>query len=328
MTLEKVITRYIETQPSSSKKKAVEKLLKEYIFENSRYTYEEIAKEKLVEFDLNGKYDSFLSNSFLDILISTKSDKVIMHNRLSGFIVFLNEYFAFKNNVKNIFDSIKPYEPLERQLNLLKLMQLDKALSLEEISRRFTLSKRNINEDIKTIEKGISFLGQRVKVDVSNEDGVKKYNSTVHPIFLPLNLREAVAMTVGLKKSAKDQGKPYSHTYSIIADWIYSQLSEYGQEKIQSALNISEFRNIHFNKHNNEYFSDDNNNERDINFELIMFEKSGKSGIVTIFKEKIIFNKLHLEMNYKENTFYIILKLSNGKIKRILKEDIIYLSNE
>ena len=83
------------------------------------------------------------------------------------------------------------------------------------------------------LSKGIKFLNQEIKIKCEEENKKLFYSSTVHPVFLPLNMTEVYALTVGLKKAFQKKEKPLWDTiFNNIAEWIYSQLTDYGKEII------------------------------------------------------------------------------------------------
>lgn len=66
------------------------------------------------------------------------------------------------------------------------------------------------------------------------ERGHRSYVSTLHPVFLPLNLSEVLLMTTSLLESTKDSVLADSYIYMV--GRIYGQLSDYGKEKVKEQL--------------------------------------------------------------------------------------------
>ena len=326
MNFRQAIEKFIKVQENSNEKNKIKKLLTETIFEFEDFKKESVLASPLSEFDKGGEKEDFLSNIFLNFLISSKSNKVEAFNRFNDFILYMNEYCQFNTLPDQVFDGVQPKIPIERKLSLLKMLQGDKAWSLNDLESKFVISKRNLKEDIKEFENGIIFLDQKIQIDIHREKGIEKYLSTVHPIFLPLNLREVFVMTVGLKKIADDKRNPYGETMNYVADWIYSQLSEYGKEKIDNASKIPGHNDICFYKHDNKYIKDIISETRSIKNKLIMIEKSGEtSRIYTVDNPETGYLVKRARFIKNENRYDVLLTLDDDSKKMIEEKSIIHI---
>lgn len=119
--------------------------------------------------------------------------------------------------------------PFERQLEIAKF--LHEPHTPTEIEERFDIDERTRRKDLTALEDGIEVLGSTIRVEKTREHGKDYYKSTVHPVFLPLNLTEVYALTVYLDR-AIDENDPNKAVIQNLIDRIKGQLSDYAQEKL------------------------------------------------------------------------------------------------
>ena len=92
-----------------------------------------------------------------------------------------------------------PLIPLNRRLNILKMLH-GKELRTAEITEAYGVDDRTIRTDLETLRDGLEVMGTTVKI-VEQRSGHSNlsYKSTVHPIFLALNLSEVFALLKALE---------------------------------------------------------------------------------------------------------------------------------
>lgn len=106
------------------------------------------------------------------MLSSFHGDKVTLYERLARFIRFLAaKPEGFKQTDSVIFGEIEPSAATERKIKLLKLLQGDKAESMNDLENRFIVNKKHLQEDLDDIERGIRFLGQEMKLKITKKMG-------------------------------------------------------------------------------------------------------------------------------------------------------------
>ncbi len=126
-------------------------------------------------------------------------------------------------------------KPLFRRLEILKLLH-GRSMRTAEIAEHFKPGCddsfiRTIQSDLAALRDGIDVFGTTVKVeDVTESHSIKSYKSTVHPLFLALNLTELFALLRLLEGASTDPA--VGATYKNIFDSIYSQITDYARSKI------------------------------------------------------------------------------------------------
>ena len=86
-----------------------------------------------------------------------------------------------------------------------------------------------VENEIMNLEDGIEFLGSSISITKVRKDGKDGYRSTMHPVFLPLNLTEVYAMTVYLE-DVLDPKDINTEVIRNVIGRIKSQLSDYALE--------------------------------------------------------------------------------------------------
>lgn len=188
---------------------------------------------------LNENFRVQLADTLVDLLKSATTSKEEIRKRVVSFKNYLNKVHKVNIVLHEAFE-IKIPDKYERLVDLLKILQEGK--ESDEILEQYNISKVTLNEDMKKLIFGTSILGQEVKIrDIDSEGGHVTYQSTCHPIFLPLNLTEVYYLLIGLKSLAKDHESFSGSIYDNLANRVYSQLSDYGKNKVDkrcSPLNI------------------------------------------------------------------------------------------
>ena len=119
--------------------------------------------------------------------------------------------------------------PVERQLEIAKFLHERRTAS--EIEEQFDIDPRTRRSDLQALEDGIEVLGSTISISKEREGRKYYYKSTLHPVFLPLNLTEVYALTVYLERMAVKAG-PNNEILRNLADRVKCQLSDYAYERL------------------------------------------------------------------------------------------------
>lgn len=166
-------------------------------------------------------------------------DKKKTYNRLKLYFAWLNRNYDTHLMIDEICPDRKAFESaIERQIDIIKYLQ-GTPKTMEDLRAHYWLDEKNIRPDLNALENGMEFQNQNIKIQMDRErssDGKQQliYNSTVHPVFLPLNLTQVYALTVGLKKISKDT--QYDNILNDLSNWIYTQLSDYAKDILSKSI--------------------------------------------------------------------------------------------
>ena len=135
---------------------------------------------------------------------------------------------------------------LLRRLEMLKKLQ-GKKMRTSEIAELFDVDDRTIREDVKALRKGMTLMGVRIKLDSKSQGGQEhSYRSTVHPVFLALNLTEVLTLLNLLEEAAKNPLTGSIH--DRLFHTVYAQLTGYAHErlkgKLQKEYEIKDIQNL------------------------------------------------------------------------------------
>lgn len=124
---------------------------------------------------------------------------------------------------------------LLRRLSLLKYLQ-NEPMRISDIAYNYGIDDRTIRSDIDALRKGMDFLGVTIKIESKHQGSQQHYyKSTLHPIFLALNLGQLLALLKLLEEASKEP--LLGDTYQHIFDTIYSQITDYAEDRIKDKLN-------------------------------------------------------------------------------------------
>ena len=143
-------------------------------------------------------------------------------------------------SVKNSTSSKRYAKPTQEENRLLRRMQIlkllqEKAMRTGEIAEYFNVDDRTIRSDLEALRDGADFFGVKVKIESKHQGNHKHYYiSTVHPVFLALNLSETLAL-LNLLEEASD-ARFSGEVYNSLFIKIYSQLTDYARRCIQDRL--------------------------------------------------------------------------------------------
>lgn len=176
-----------------------------------------------------------ITDAIDDTIRSSHGDKKKLAQFADGLCKYAKAYGKLDIS-PSILDADIIDNPLERRLRIAGFLHSPK--TREEIHSRFAISVRTISSDLNALEGGFTFMGQTIQIKKSEDKGQVYYQSTLHPVFLPLNLSEVYALTTGLLQTFSAD-HPLYETYKYLAEYIYSQLSEYGQDIIYDSADRS-----------------------------------------------------------------------------------------
>lgn len=176
---------------------------------------------------------------------SLRSRKETNRRIMVAFFEYLGEKTGEK--IKSTLYDKRFYDyPFERQLEIAKYLHEPHTPS--EIEERFDIDERTRRKDLTALEDGIEVLGSMIRVEKTREHGKDYYKSTVHPVFLPLNLTEVYALTVYLDRAIDDRD-PNKVIIQNLTNRVKSQLTDYAYKKL--------FPDTRPVKANNDYLSDE-----------------------------------------------------------------------
>ncbi|GAW28571.1 hypothetical protein [Carboxydocella sp. ULO1] len=161
-----------------------------------------------------------------DRIGSYTRDKGKLTRILNHFFNFVSQKYQLDIEPEDYFPVFNTLEKSERMVALLKYLQEPR--TKREIAEHFHISERALNDDLNVLQSGFTFLGYSMKITLNR--GERTYDSTIHPIFLPLNLSEVYALTVGLKLMGRNS--VFGDIFYYIADSIFQQLSSYAKQRI------------------------------------------------------------------------------------------------
>lgn len=229
MRFSDITENYIESISPSVEKKAVTQLLKVDL--KRLEDADSLFALSLESLQTREEYRLKVADLLLELLQKTTNSKEVTQQRLLRFSSYLNDKWGIPLVLDEIFkrETLNPYE---RLVDLLKTLHEGK--TKKELMDYYSISTKPLEKDINALIKGTKILGQNVKIrDIQREHRRIAYQSSLHPVFLPLNLTEVFYLTVGLKLLAQSHESIMSRTLTYIADKIYCQLSDYAREKIK-----------------------------------------------------------------------------------------------
>lgn len=203
-----------------------------------------------------------------------------------AFYDYLNNRLNKGRPVSDLYDIHFYDNPVERQLEIAKY--LHDPHSAEEIANQFGISERTVRDDIQALEEGITIFDATIKVRRIQSGHRKVFQSTIHPIFLPLNLTEVYAVTRYLD-DILPKNDPLAETARGVIQRIVDQLSPYALE-ILNLQRTPDYSN-HPGSLSNRYVPDDEYLKKKKNHIYMYLLKSGRECPLR-WKEKIYVGKL------------------------------------
>ena len=175
---------------------------------------------------------------------------------------FFEEWGDPDGDVKFI-PSDKFYDDYELDIKLLKYLQSGEDETVkktrEQIQRHFSISNKSLNKHLDKLRYGeCRLLGEPVQIELRRTNNT--YDSTIHPVFMALDLADVYFLSVVVPRLAR--GTEYHETALKIASKTYRQLSEYARNVIDPIAN----------KEGIDYRITNNS----LDYSLPFYEKSGK----------------------------------------------------
>ena len=230
MELQAVIQQYIDQILGQRERKAVTSLLLNYLpaHMGEKLTIDIPVKSLQVRKDFRKELEGALYNLYSSVTTSKEKAK----QRILGFVQHLQDNYNIELSMEDLITS-ESLNAYERQIDLLKMLQEGK--TKQDLLDRYTVTRKTIEKDLDELIKGTKILGQHIKIrNYQSESRKLTYQSTIHPIFLPLNLTEVYYLFLGLKLLARNpKGSVVSEKYDSLANRIYAQLSDYARSEIE-----------------------------------------------------------------------------------------------
>ena len=229
-TLLKAIEKYIEdrefSSASSEDLKSEKKLLKKtFVDQSEQSSSVENTLGEILMVDFFEKINKYVRIAE-EKLRSYSNDKEAYKEILVNFFSFLKKHYEINFDTASL-EKIRCFKEIERLNEILKYTH-EGNKTRDEIAGHFVISKQTLVEDINSLKFGCSILGQKVKIE-DLERGTNLCRSTIHPIYLPLDLLEVFVLTTELKRLSICSKSPYSEIMNYLAEAVYDQLSDYGK---------------------------------------------------------------------------------------------------
>ncbi|MFA5546209.1 MAG: hypothetical protein WDA14_11225 [Sphaerochaetaceae bacterium] len=191
---------------------------------------------KLKHDDLMRKVREYAKTLFEDreVFISSMNSLIV---ELIEKDLLLVEKNQSKDKMRCQVDKI--YDSTEMKVKLLKFLQgSGQGKQRTEIATHFNISENALADRIQELRSPHNqILGTRIKIELERKTNL--YDSTVHPLFLALNLSEVYGMIIGLMKA--EQFVPGDTVTNIIKDLV-CQLTDYAKDILkESGLDIDAY---------------------------------------------------------------------------------------
>ncbi len=140
---------------------------------------------------------------------------------LRSFALYLQKEYCLPMDVDLLPRDIP--DVTQRRLDMLKFLQTPQ--TMEALEDRYLTSTRTLRNDLSVLVNGWDIMGTRISIDRIDIGNTITYNSTVHPVLLPLNLTEVYALAVGMPRLA--QKTMFEEISEYVADAVTGQLSDH-----------------------------------------------------------------------------------------------------
>ncbi|HHU98126.1 MAG TPA: hypothetical protein PKI14_13010 [Fervidobacterium sp.] len=167
-------------------------------------------------------------------VMSYTRDKSTAVNVYRNFVRFIKREYQI--DIPVIFPPTFSSE-FDRQMYIVKELH-EKGRGIAYLKEKLWISDRTIEEDLNKLRDGrTSIMGQKILINgVERDKGVVEFKSTVHPIFLALNLTQVVMVLQGLRHMAKNDA--YKEYAVRVAANIWNELSDYARRRIEQVSDI------------------------------------------------------------------------------------------
>lgn len=130
----------------------------------------------------------------------------------------------------NFITADKFYDDSELDIKLLKYLQSGEDESAKktrpQIAEHFSISETALKEHLSRLQDGCNMLGETVKIEELRR-AKNTYDSTVHPVFMALDLSDVYFLTVVVPRLAKNT--MYCESAQRLAIKAHEQLSDYAK---------------------------------------------------------------------------------------------------
>lgn len=192
--------------------------------------YMNISNKNRREMNLSAKIEELGDTAKLDDYVkSLRTGKESTRKIIIKFYNYLVKKKGFKTIESDLYKKDFYGAVFERQLEIAKF--LHKKRSVQEICDEFCIANRTVRKDLEQLEEGITVFDTTIQITKAKEGRKYYYKTTLHPIFLPLNLTEVYALTIYLDK-IMDRKNLNKKVISSISERIKCQLSDYAIERL------------------------------------------------------------------------------------------------
>ena len=175
-----------------------------------------------------------LSYAIRETVRSYSSSKATAIAVLKAFQDHVEDKYGIKADIS--YPKVDISNPFERMMYIVKFLQ-DSEKTTSDLYDEVWVSERTLEDDMANLrgKEPLQVIGKTLLVkDVERSDGKVLFSSTVHPLFLTLNLSQALTMLKGLQKMERE---PLCSEFAkVTAAAIWSQLSDYGRNRLLKVL--------------------------------------------------------------------------------------------
>lgn len=197
----------------------------------SQYVIKNIADKSICDLDVQEAICAAIKES----VKAYTRDKNKAINLYKDFISFISEKYHI--DIPIVFPPIFTSE-LDRQMYIVKELH-EKGRGINYLENKLWVSDRTIEEDLRKLRSydGVSIMEQKIRVEeIERHKGNIEFQSTVHPIFLALNLTQVVVMLQGLRHMIND--KVYREYALRLSVNIWNELSDYARNRIKQVTDM------------------------------------------------------------------------------------------
>lgn len=180
--------------------------------------------------NLADKIEEYGDTIFLDeYVVTLRKGREVTRKAVVDFYRYLEDNGPAGKPESSLYDTYYYDYPFERQLEIAKYLHTERTTS--EIQEHFNIDARTVRSDLQELEEGITIMGSTVQISKFKKGRKYYYRTTLHPVFLPLNLTEVYALTVYLNR-AIHENDPNAWIIRDISNRIKGQLSPYAFQKL------------------------------------------------------------------------------------------------
>lgn len=258
-TLSNVVDKFL------NRKKRNSKLVVNLFKGNCRKGEKAVNHAFLVQNSIINVVDRTINNSDVQEAISAAiKESVRSYTRDKNKIIEI--YQDFVNFIKSEYGIDIPIEfpPLfssdfDRMMYIIKEFH-ESERDIAYLEDKLWISGRTIEGELAKLrsENGVSIMGQKITLHgIKRQRGGIEFESTVHPIFLALNLAQVIVILHGLKYMAENEA--YKEYALKILQCIWNELSDYAKRKIKQeagklSIDLSWYEGLDSHKDNELFY--------------------------------------------------------------------------